>query len=158
MEIGCDLRNVRVYAGLALAAELSVAMDKPRRAAISLFFLWRTYRRLGSLNRGLEELIEAYEQNCSSAPVASVEQYRFERDLLLGLHAFCARILSPQEGLPKLGLMSKKLARLQINAERLLDLADWLDALSTPEEMNAKFDAALADLERGDVVSWAAVQ
>ena len=45
-----------------------------------------------------------------------------------------------------------------MKSERILDIADWLDAMSTPDEINAKFDAALADPEKGDVVSWAAVQ
>jgi hypothetical protein len=45
-----------------------------------------------------------------------------------------------------------------VQSERILDLADWFDAMSAPEEMNAMFDAALADLAKGDVVPWSAVQ
>jgi hypothetical protein len=30
--------------------------------------------------------------------------------------------------------------------------------MSAPEETNAKFDAALTDLAKGDVIPWAAVQ
>jgi len=153
-----DLRDVRVYTGLALAAELSIAMDKPRRAAISLFFLWRIFRGLGRLNRDLEEVIDAYDQANGFPPPPTMEKYRFERDLLLGLHAFCERILSPQDGLPRLGLMSKKLDRLRINSERLLDLADWLDAMSTPNEMESRFSALAKEVADGNFVPLASVQ
>ncbi len=158
MEMGGELRSSRVYAGLALASELSVTMDKPRREAINLFFLWKIFRRLGRLNRDLEEIILAYDQADHTAPAASVEKYRFDRDLLMGLNAFCERILSPAEGLPRLGLMTKKLARLQINSDRLLDLADWLDAKSTPEEMAAKFKALAEDVAEGNFVPLAEVR
>jgi hypothetical protein len=47
---------------------------------------------------------------------------------------------------------------LQMKSERILDVADWLDVMSTPEETNAKFAVALADLAKGDVIPWAAVQ
>jgi hypothetical protein len=54
--------------------------------------------------------------------------------------------------------MTKKLARLQINSDRLLDLADWLDAKSTPEEMAAKFKALAEDVAEGNFVPLAEVR
>jgi hypothetical protein len=42
--------------------------------------------------------------------------------------------------------------------DRILDLADWFDALGTPDEMDARFNALEADLVKGDVVPWSAVR
>jgi len=83
---------------------------------------------------------------------------RMGRDILLQLYADCKRLQSPLDGIPLKGLISNRLARLQVQSDRILDLADWFDAMSAPEEMNAMFDAALADLAKGDVVPWSAVQ
>jgi hypothetical protein len=51
--------------------------------------------------------------------------------------------------------MRKRLAQFETQSDRLLDLADWLDALSTPEEMDAKFAALAEDVARGNFVPWA---
>jgi hypothetical protein len=44
---------------------------------------------------------------------------------------------------------------LRIQSERVLDVVDWLDALSTPEEIEAKFAAAKAELNAGEVIPMA---
>ena len=87
-----------------------------------------------------------------------IERMREGRDFLLQLYACCKRAPFPLDGIPLQGRIKKSQARLQAQSERILDLADWLDAMSAPEETNAKFDAALTDLAKGDVIPWAAVQ
>jgi hypothetical protein len=164
MEIGSDLWNARLYAGLSQASELAAELNRPRFLASGLFFHWKMFRQLGLMNRGLEELFEKcdrfamrHQVGTSPLPIAP-EEYRAFRDDCLRLHAIRIRVLSQQDSFPRNSFMRKRLARFQANSERLLDLADWFDAMSTPEELNAKFDAALADLANGDVVPWAAVQ
>jgi hypothetical protein len=158
MEIGSDLWNARVYAGLSVASELAAKLDRPKYMAFNLFRTWKIFRRLGRLSRDLDEIFKEHERPTPLPSGMSCENLRVGRDLLLQLYADCNRLQSPLDGMPLQGLINKRLARLQVQSERILDLADWFDAMSTPEEMNAKFDSALADLERGDVVSWAAVQ
>jgi hypothetical protein len=72
--------------------------------------------------------------------------------------AVCAHALDLQAGFSGYGFLRKKMARLQINSERLLDLADWLDAMSTPEEMEARFKALAEDIAEGNYVPLALVQ
>jgi hypothetical protein len=158
MEIGSDLWNARVYAGLAQASELAAGLDRPRRSVFSLFSALKIYWRFGRLNRELDDIFMGYDRPVPFPPVVPGERNRLGRDILLQLYKDCKGLKSPPEGVPLHGPIGKRLARLQTQSERLLDVADWLDAMSTPEEMNAKFDAAFADLASGDVVPWAAVQ
>ncbi len=158
IEFGSNLWNARVYAGLSAASELADSLDRPRAAAFSLFSTWRIYRRLGRLNRDLDEIINEYDRPVPFSPEMPSEMIRTGRDILLQLYADCKRLQSGPEGTPLRGLISKRLARLQMQSERVLDIADWFDAMSISEETNAKFDAALADLAKGDVVPWAAAQ
>jgi len=157
MEIGSDLWNARVYAGLSVASELAAKLNRPRYAAFNLFSAWKTFMRYGRLSRNLDEMLKEHDRLLPYPPGVPCERLRMGRDILLQLYADCKRLQTPLDGIPLQGLINKRLARLQVQSERILDLVDWFDAMSRPEELNAKFDAALADLERGDVVSWAAV-
>lgn len=166
IEIGSDLWNARVYAGLSVASELAAGLEQSKRVGSSLGKIWTTYRALGRFNRLLDELFstvdQAAERNQMPILVVSANgDNSVARDnirQLLVLHALGTSLLSLREDISWSRLLRKKLEKLQAHTERLLDLADWCDAMCTPDEMKAKFDAALADLERGDVVPWAAVQ
>ena len=158
MEIGSDLWNARVYAGLSVALELAAGLDKPRHAAFPLFSSWKIYRRFGRLNHDLDEIFKEYDRPVPLLSVVPGEMMREGRDLLLQLYADCKRLQSPLDGIPLQGLMNKRLARLQVQSERILDLADWFDAMSTPEEIEAKFETLAADVAEGNYVSLASLQ
>jgi len=49
-------------------------------------------------------------------------------------YSICVRLLSLSNDM---GNMQNQLELLSTQSERLLDVADWLDGLSTPEEINA---------------------
>lgn len=83
---------------------------------------------------------------------------RVGRDLLLQLYTDCKRLQSPVDGIPLQGLINRRLARLQVQSERILDLADWFDAMSTPDEMDAKFSALEEDVANGNFVPLASLQ
>jgi hypothetical protein len=157
MEIGRDLWNARVYAGLSVASELAARLDRPRLVAFSLLSSWQIYWKFGRLNRDLDEILKEYDRPVPFPPEMPGEMIRVGRDILLKLYADCKRLQPLPDGIPLHGLINRRIARLQIQSERILDVADWFDAMSSPEETNAKFDAALADLAKGDVVPWAAV-
>jgi hypothetical protein len=158
MEIGSDLWNARVFAGLSVASELAARLDRPKLAAFSLLSAWQIYWKFGRLNRDLDEIFKEYDRPATLPPELPPEMLQEGRDILLKLYADCKRLESPLDGFPLHQLINRRLARLQMQSERILDLADWFDAMSNPEETNAKFDAALADLARGDVIPWTAVQ
>lgn len=156
MVLGSDLWNARVYAGLSAASELAARLDRPRQMAFSLSSLWQIYWRFGTLNRDLDEIIKEYDRTVPFPPEMPGEMIRVGRDILLKLYTDCKRLRPLPKGISLHGLINKRITRLQIQSERILDVADWFDAMSSPEETNAKFDAALADLAKGDVVPWAA--
>jgi hypothetical protein len=133
-------------------------LDRPKLAAFSFIHTWKIYERIGRLSLDLDEIFKEYDRPVLLPPEMPGEMIREGRDILLKLYADCKRLQSPLDGIPLQGLIDKRLARLQVQLERILDLADWFDAMSTPEETNVKFDEALADLTKGDVVPWAAVQ
>jgi hypothetical protein len=158
IKIGSDLWNARVYAGLSDASELAAGLNRPGLVAFSLLSAWKIYWRYGKLNRDLDEIFKGYDRPLPFPPVIPGERNRVDRDILLQLYSDCKRISPLPDSIPLRGLINKRLARLHVQSERILDVADWLDVMSTPAETNAKFDAALADLDKGDVVPWAAVQ
>jgi len=158
MEIGSDLWNARVYAGLSVASELAAGLDKPRHAAFPLYSSWKIYRRFGRLNRELDEIFKEYDRPDPLRPVVPGEMMRDGRDILLQLYSDCKRLQSPLDGIPLQGLIRTRLARLQVQSERILDLADWFDAMSTPEETNARFNALAEDVAEGNFVPLASVQ
>jgi hypothetical protein len=158
IEIGSDLWNARVYAGLSVASELAAKLDGPKLATFSFLGAWKIYGRLGRLNRDLEEIFKQYDPPAPFPPEMPGEMIREGRNNLLKLYADCKRLQSPLEAIPFQGLINKRLDRLQSQMERILDLADWFDALGTPDEMDARFNALEADLVKGDVVPWSAVR
>ena len=157
MEIGGDLWNARVYAGLSLASELAAVLDTPKPVTFSLLGAWRVYSQLGKLNRDVDEILKEYDRPVPFPPVVPSERIRVGRDILLQLHSDCGRLLSLRDRIPLRRLIGKRLGRLQNSSERILDLADWFDAMSTPDEIEAKFGAARAELAKGEVVPWSAV-
>ena len=157
-EIGSDLWNARVYAGLSIASELAAGLNRPTLAAVSFFSAWKIYLRLGRLNRDLDEIFRGYDQPVPFPPISPGEWNSRGRDILLKLHADCTRLVSPAGDIPFKGPIGNRLAQLQSRLEHILDIADWFDAMSMSEETNAKFGAALSDLEKGDVIPWAAMK
>jgi hypothetical protein len=158
MEIGSDLWNARVYAGLSVASELAARLDKPGHAAFNLFSAWKIFRRYGKLSRDLDEILNEHDRLFPYPPGVPGERMREGRDILLQLYADCKRLQSPLDGIPLQGLISKRLARLQVQSERILDLADWFDAMSAPNEMEARFKALAEDVAEGNFVPLASVQ
>ena len=157
LEIGTDRLNARVYAGLSVASELASWLIGPKLVTVNLFSAWKIYRRLGRLSRELDEIFTEYERPVPFLSVVPGELIRVGRDILLQLYGDCKRLESPLGDIPLHGLISKRLCRLQVQSERLLDLADWFDAMANPDETSAKFEVALSDLANGEVVPWSAV-
>ena len=158
IEIGSDLWNARVYGGLSIALELAAGAEKPQSRFASFLSVFRFYLQLDRLSGDLEAILDAAERAVPLQPITDAETYRRRRDLFLALQGPCSRLASIQDRLPSNGKMRGRLERLGAQAEQLLDLADWCDAMSVPEETNAKFESALADLAKGDVVPWASAQ
>jgi hypothetical protein len=153
--IGSDRWNEQVNEVLSLATEMVTGLDHP--TGLAMFSAWRTNRWLDWMNREVERILATIDRSLPLTPGNPVENFRSMRDSVLRLHAICVRLLSLREVAGQDGKKLEKLALLEANSERLLDVADWLDAMSAPEETNIKFDLALADLTKGDVVPWAAV-
>ena len=73
LEIGSDLWNARVYAGLSAASELAAGLHRPSLAAFSLLSAWKVYWRLGKLNRELDEIFKGYDKQVPFPPVVPGE-------------------------------------------------------------------------------------
>jgi hypothetical protein len=137
MEIGSDLWNARLYAGMSLASELAAGLNRPRLCVSGLVYQWRMYRQLGGMIRGIREILNAADglalqiEAGTPSRIRTAGDYRAFRDDVLRWHAVHMRLLDPQEGFPRNALMS------------------------TPEEMDAKFAALAEDVARGDFVPWA---
>jgi len=158
MEIGSDLWNAGVYTSLAAASELAAELEKPKGEKQSVFDARRACELLDQLNGFLARGLTAADKSVPYPMGAPKEKLLAARDSLLNLHGICERLLSLSSDLNELEQMKSELELLRAQSERLLDLADWFDALSTPEEIDAKFKAAAIEFANGDVVSWDAVK
>jgi hypothetical protein len=164
MEIGSDLWNARVYAGLSQASELAAELNRPRFLVSLLFFNLKVCIQLEWMNRGLGQIFDYQDQlvmrlhAVTSARILAPEDYHALRDDILRWYAVNMRLLSQQDNFPRNAFMRKRLALFQANSERLLDLADWFDAMSAPEEMDARFKALAEDVAEGNFVPLASVQ
>jgi len=160
IEIGSDRWNAQVYASLSKASELAAELDRPGSFPVSTAYNERALDLLGELNEFLTKVLAVIDKSESlkPSPLISKEKYLSARDSTLKLYEICQRLLSLQGEIGGLGEQQSKLELLQSRSESLLDVADWLDAMSSPEEIGAKFDAALADLAKGDVIPWAEVK
>jgi hypothetical protein len=164
LEIGSDRWNARLYAGLSISSEMAANLNGSRNLTFRLLEQWKIFHHLGQMNRILGETLLEFDQFAERFKDGSVqdfrpsEDYRAFRDSTLRQFSIHARLVSQFRGLRQNLLMRKRLDRFEAFSERLLDMADWLDAMSSPEETRAKFDAALEELSRGEVVPWSAVQ
>ena len=156
MEIGSNRWNEQISEVLSIASEMVTGLDRP--TGLKMFSAWRTNRWLDWMNREVERILASIDRSLPLKPDTSPESLRSARESVLGLHAICLRLLALRDKVDRHGKAQDNLASLESNSERLLDVADWLDALSTPEETNARFSAAMADLGKGEAVPWAAVQ
>jgi hypothetical protein len=150
--------------GRSVGSELAAWQKKPQSRPYSLFDAWKMTRILKRLNRESEAIILHFERIVelhSAHPLSGLEakmEYGMAQDWIMDVQGVCAIVLSLQAGFSHYGWLGEKLNRLRANSERLLDLADWLEAMSKPEELEAIFDTALADLANGDVIPWSALQ
>jgi len=159
MEIGSDLWNARVYAGLSVAYELAASAERPRNRLAFFLNVYRTYLQVYRLSSELNAILAAAEQAVPLYLTADAETYRLRRDMFLQLSTSCSRLVSLQDRLPlSYGKLREKMASFGVQAERLLDLADWFDALSTPEEMGAKFRVLAENVAEGNCVPLASLQ
>jgi hypothetical protein len=155
--IGSDRWNAQVYSGLALTAELAAGLAH-HRPSFTALEISRLYRRLGKLNTDLDQVLKEYDQPVAFPADAPTEKIREGRDILLRLYADCIRLLDPDGGIPDRKPLVKRKAILHAQAERLLDVADWFDAMSDPEQLNGKFNLAIKELEEGGAIPWAAMR
>lgn len=158
VEIGSDRWNANVYASLSTASELAAELDGPNDEAGPEIDARKVSEFLDQLNRFVEQCLEVADRYVPQPAKTSSEKLLAIRDSILSLYRICGRLLNLSSGIDRLSKKQSEFALLRTQSERLLDVADWLDALSTPEEINAKFEAASAEFTNGDVVPWATIQ
>jgi len=154
IEIGSDRWNAQVYAGLSKASELVADLDRPGSSPISASYNERDLTLLDDLNEFLTKVLAAIDKS-ESLPLSTVttkEKYLSAHDATLKLYEICQRLLSLQGEIDGPEKLHRKLESLRTQSERLLDVADWLDAMSTPDEINAKINSGLAEIANDDLV------
>jgi len=158
VQIGGDLWNARVYASLSAASELAAEFDRPEDNSEPGADADEVRQFLNRLNGFLARGLSLTDDPNAVPAGTSKEKLIAQRDAFLSLYRICERILllSEKIGLP--GQMKAERELLHAQSERLLDIVDWFDALSTPEETDAIFQAAEIEWANGDFVPWSEVQ
>lgn len=158
IQVGGDLWNARVYASLSAASELAAELDVPDGACIPSIDAELAYNFLNRLNSFLAQDLSLTDSIRVAPTNISKEKLVAVRDSFLDLHHICDRILHISKELVWSDRIKSELEVLGIQSERLLDVVDWLDALSTPEETDAIFKNAAKEKANGDLVAWSQVQ
>lgn len=164
LKIEDGLWSTHLRDGLSIGSELTDWQERPRSLPYSLLDSWKMTRVLSRLNRSAEAILQHFDRIVelhSAHPLSGLDakmEYGMAQDWVMDVQGVCAVVLSLQRGFSRYGWLRGKMDRLRANSERLLDLSDWLDAMSQPEEMAVRFDALAQDLANGDTVPWTAVQ
>jgi hypothetical protein len=145
----------QVYGVLSLASK--IAAQVKNRANAFRFALW-----LRNINRDLTNFLDnihAIIEGRKPAPKPSGEPINRERlartvDDLEHLYRVIEYIYesSRRAGLTNSTLTAGTLRSLKNRNEALLDLADWLEALSEPDKYNRLFERAAREKEAGELL------
>lgn len=157
VQIGSDLWNAQVYASLYTASELAAEFDRPQGESFSEIDAAKACQFLDELNGFLARGLSLTDNPNAVPAGTSKEKLIAQRDAFLSLYRICERILSLSEQISQLGQMKAELELLRTQSERVLDVVDWFDALSTPEETEAIFKAAEIERAKGEFVPWSEV-
>lgn len=157
MQIGGDLWNASIYASLSAASELAAAVDRPEGKSASDIDAEMACQFLDRLNGFLARGLRLTDDPHAVPAGIAKERLIAYRDSFLVLYRICERILLLSKKISRLGQMHTELELLRAQSERLLDVVDWFDALSTPEETDAIFEAAEIEWANGDFVPWSEV-
>jgi hypothetical protein len=158
IQIGADRWNAPVYASLYTASELAAEFDRPEGESSSDADEARACQFLVELNGFLARGLSLTDHPDAVPAGTPKEKLIAQRDAFLSLYRICERILALSGQIHKLGQMKAELDLLRAQSERVLDVVDWFDALSTPEETEAIFKAAEIERANGEYIPWSEVK
>lgn len=163
--IGNDAWNASVYDGLSLAAGLTVAIIKRRRATVlNAFKIQRVRYTSGVLNNKLDAFfdgvyakIDLHQQGNAPAPAEPLTQERIDRSIesLKSLHSTLYNLLSILDGTDRdqHSAVASVTTRLRRNDDRLVDLIDWIRDATDLNGTDSLFAKGLDELDHGETVS-----
>jgi hypothetical protein len=152
--------NTQLYGVLSVASRLAVAVKK-KGHVLRLSLAFR------KANHCLESMFEKVRMvmdgkipvNPNTEPVTP-QVIRRTYDTLIHLHQTMKYISESCEraGLGNNSLTASALRKFHIHQEAILDLADWFEVASEPEQIIQIFDRAKREIEQGDVFDLDSVE
>jgi hypothetical protein len=149
--------NTRLYGILSLASRLAASVKNRTNALHLAYGLHRT-------NRSLTEMFEKIQAAADAAAGGSLppdpnaepltpQRLRQVGDNLTQLYNTLDYIVEAarRAGLFNNSLTASSLQRMNSYKERIVDLVDWCEVAAEPEHVNALFQRANEEKERGDV-------
>jgi len=159
-DFGSDSWNAEVYGSLSVASRIS-SMVKTKTQIIQLAYLLHSLNgRLKSLFNDIQEKIDNPSNFEPPAEPATPEQFKKAIDTLRELSTTLFNIYerSKRARLTNNSLIAGSLSRLHTYSEDLCELADWLEMIQKPEAIEAIFDRAKQETERGEVFDLSRVE
>jgi len=150
--LGTDEVTAEVYSSISDAAKLaSIVRDRAQR--MRLIYALRKANR--SLARLLDDINDAFAGNAPEAGHSEATPQSIHRTVDNLSHLFqmidyvyeCSR----RAGLTNSALTAGSLRKLQVHGEAVKDLIDWFEVAEKPDEINAIFERAKQERERGEV-------
>jgi hypothetical protein len=158
--VGSDIWNAEVYGTLSVTARTCAAVKDTHHQLKTRWFYMRMNRHLESF---LDNFYAVFEKAQSGTLVhaqepATPDQIRKSLDSLWNLHHCLQGLydLSVRKGLKRKVLLASQVEILGRSKERLLDVIQWVEEMSNPEEVHALdvlFASAAEELEQGETVT-----
>ncbi|MGC1618252.1 MAG: hypothetical protein WA765_07145 [Candidatus Acidiferrum sp.] len=152
--------DVVFYEALSGASRLAVHV-RDRANVISLAYsLHKVNKALMEFFKKVDEAMEGKVLRDPNAKPVTSEDVKILGYRLYELHRTISR---NYEAMARVGLANNSLTggsmrSLKAYSERILDLADWVEAVQLPDHINKVFDRAKLEKERGELFDLAQVQ
>ncbi len=160
--ISSDHWNADVYGSLSVAFQIA-ALVKHRAQVIRVAFIVRRFSN--SVGDSID-LLHAVMQGKAVPPSDSSSEpmtpergqnaVRMLRDLSNAMDEIYDK--AKWHGLTNYSLVAGSFLKLQGQAERILEIADWLELILEPESIESLFDRARAEQEQGEVYNLSQVE
>jgi hypothetical protein len=152
--IGSDDWTIQVHGSISFAARLSGAIKDSHVTAQLAYCFWRVNSKLDNLFDHIYDKLDEVKRGEVSTEPADPQRIQDAIAALRNLHHVLDGICRSAKvaGLANNSLVASGVLRLRRNDDRVLELADWITDMISPEELDRLFAKAQEEYERGETV------
>ena len=145
--------NADVYGALSSLSRLAAAMQSKANVIKLAFILRRMNRNISSLFETVKAAEEGRLKPDANAEVPTPQRLMDSSDKLMKMSRYIEYLyeLLRRVGLTNNSLTAGNLKSIKCYSERIVDLADWFEAMAQSKEIEAIYERATGERERGEI-------